>query len=198
MEINEYASKGVAGAGLGLGIAGTALGLLNNNGALGGLLGGWNNGNTHGAFAGAYPVCSENMAVNRYELNQESKIADLQSQIALRDANTYNDQKMLEMYKYFDGKLNEIHSVLGSQAVMNQSTKDSFQLLQERLECCKNEMCGAIARERDERKCGDNAIVNYVNATFYPKMVADVTTGATTTAQTIYNPLPVSTCGCGC
>ena len=195
MEINEYASKGVAGAGLGLGIAGTALGLLNNNGVLGGLLGGWNNGNAHW---GAYPICSENTAVSRYELGQESKIADLQSQIALRDANTYNDQKMLEMYKYFDGKFNEVNSVLGSQAVMNQSTKDSFQLLQERLECCKAEMCGAIARERDERKCGDNAIVNYVNATFYPKMVADVTTGATTTAQTIYNPLPVSTCGCGC
>jgi hypothetical protein len=36
----EYASKGVAGTGLGLGIAGTALALLNNNGGLGGLLGG--------------------------------------------------------------------------------------------------------------------------------------------------------------
>jgi hypothetical protein len=35
----DFASKGVAGAGLGLGIAGTALGLL-GNGALGGLLGG--------------------------------------------------------------------------------------------------------------------------------------------------------------
>lgn len=39
----DFASKGVAGSGLGLGIAGTALGLLNNNGnLLGGLLG---NGN---------------------------------------------------------------------------------------------------------------------------------------------------------
>lgn len=38
---DEYASKGVAGTGLGLGIAGTALALLNNNnGGLGGLLGG--------------------------------------------------------------------------------------------------------------------------------------------------------------
>ena len=38
----EFASKGVAGSGLG--IAGTALGLLNNggNGLLGGLLGGGN------------------------------------------------------------------------------------------------------------------------------------------------------------
>ena len=188
MDINNYASKGVAGTGLGLGIAGTALGVLNGMGGLGGLFGGWN--------GAAIP--SENMPVNRYELGQESKIAELQSQIALRDANTYNDQKLLEMYKYFDGKLNEVNAVLGGQAVQNQATKDSFQLLQERLECCKSEMCGAIARERDERKCGDNAIVNYVNATFYPKMVADVTTGTTTTAQTVYNPLPVATCGCGC
>lgn len=38
----EFASKGVAGSGLGLGIAGTALGLLNGNGngLLGGLFGG--------------------------------------------------------------------------------------------------------------------------------------------------------------
>ena len=35
---NNYASKGVAGAGLGLGIAGTALGVL--NGGLGNILGG--------------------------------------------------------------------------------------------------------------------------------------------------------------
>lgn len=32
---HEYASKGVAGTGLGLGIAGTALGLLNGNGLFG-------------------------------------------------------------------------------------------------------------------------------------------------------------------
>jgi hypothetical protein len=95
----EFASKGVAGSGLGLGIAGTALGLLNGsgNGLLGGLFG--NNCN-HG--------CSENVLVNRYELGQESKIAELQSQIALRDANTYNDQKLLEVYKYFDGELKEM------------------------------------------------------------------------------------------
>ena len=43
--MGEYASKGVAGTGLGLGIAGTALSLLNNNGSniLGGILGNNNN-----------------------------------------------------------------------------------------------------------------------------------------------------------
>ena len=81
--------------------------------------------------------------------------------------------------KEIDGKLNEVNAVLGAQAVQNQATKDSFQLLQERLECeCK------------ARSCADNAIVNYANATFYPKMVADVTTGTTTTAQSVYNPIP--------
>lgn len=44
----SVASAGVGGAGLGLGIAGTALGLLNGNGGniLGGLFGGGNNCNT--------------------------------------------------------------------------------------------------------------------------------------------------------
>lgn len=95
----EFASRGVAGAGLGLGIAGTALGLLNTHGGiLGGLFG---NGNTACG-------CSENQVVNRYELAQEQKIAQLESQIALRDANTFTDQKLLELYKYFDGELRTI------------------------------------------------------------------------------------------
>ena len=51
--MGEFASKGVAGSGLGLGIAGTALGVLassqNGNGLLGGLLGG--NGNCSQAIA---------------------------------------------------------------------------------------------------------------------------------------------------
>lgn len=53
----EFASKGVAGAGLGLGIAGTALGLMNGGfGLLGGCNSGWNWGG----------CCSENTPVNRY------------------------------------------------------------------------------------------------------------------------------------
>lgn len=104
----EFASKGIAGSGLGLGIAGTALGLL-NNGGLGGILGGnWNNCG-----------CSENMPVSRYELGQESKISKLESEIALRDANIYNDQKILELYKYIDGKLEGVNATLATQAVYN-------------------------------------------------------------------------------
>ena len=103
----EFATKGVAGTGLGLGIAGTALGLM--NGGLGNVLSGLGCNNT----------CSENMAVSRYELGQESKISKLESEIALRDANIYNDQKSLELYKYFDGEIKRIDRTLCEQAVYN-------------------------------------------------------------------------------
>lgn len=184
MEVEkEFASKGVAGTGLGLGIAGTALGLL--NGGAGGLLGG---------IMGGGNCCHENMPVNRYEMAQEQKIAELQAGIALRDANTYNDAKSLELYKYIDGELKEIRAVLCSQAVHNQKTEDSFVLARQDIAAVESRMNSKIAMEAERRCCADNAIVNYANATFYPKMVADVTVGTTTTAQTLYNPIP--DCGC--
>jgi hypothetical protein len=184
----DYASKGVAGAGLGLGIAGTALGLL--NGGIPGLLGGCNGWNMGGCNSG----CSENMVVNRYELGQNQKIAELQSAIALRDANTYGDQKLLEVYKYFDGQLKEVRDTLCAQAVTNQRTADSFALASADLAAVKQDLCNRIALEAERRCCADNSIVTYMNATFYPKMVAYVTVGTTTTAQMLYNPIP--DCGC--
>ena len=118
----EFASKGVAGSGLGLGIAGTALGLLNGTGT--GLLSG---------ILGNRAVCSEDHCVNRYELAQESKIAELQSQIALRDANTYNDQKLLEVYKYFDGELKDVRATMCAnekmQAVINAKFESGIDVL---------------------------------------------------------------------
>ena len=111
----EYASKGVAGSGLGLGIAGTALGLLNANG--GGLLGGLLGGN-----CGA--VCSENMPVNRYELDQQKRISDLESQVALRDASIYTDGKLNDLRNYVDSKFATVNDKLCAQAVHN-ATSDS-------------------------------------------------------------------------
>ena len=182
----DYASKGVAGAGLGLGIAGTALGLL-GNGGIPNLLGGW------GGYNGA-AVCHSNMPVNRYEAGLQAEIAAKDSQIALRDANTYNDQKLLEVYKYFDGQLRDVRDTLCAQAVTNQKTVDSFALAAADLAATKRELHDRIQLEAERRCCADNAIVNYANATFYPKMVADVTVGTTTTAHTLYNPIP--DCGC--
>ena len=213
MDINkEYASKGVAGAGLGTGIAGLSLGVINAMGGLAGLGGLFN---SRGAACSNDMVSAMVMAdylrgrgnvqcgsdcdpVTQREMRLVQEIAAKDSQIALRDANTYGDQKALEMYKYVDGRLRGIEAQLGQQAVQNQATKDSFQLLQERLDCCCEKQTAALECERRERKCADDTIVNYVNQTFYPIQVADVTTGATTRTQRTYNPLPVHGCDCGC
>lgn len=211
----EFASNAKGNAALATGIIGTAgvgLGLL--NGGLGNILGGWGCNNNRGVASDAAamaamtaaiaanaphtPVCgcSEDHLINRYEAAQQARIAELETEVKLRDANTYTDQKILATYQYIDGELKEIRNNLCAQAVMNQKTADSFEMVKNDIICVKNELYSAISRERDERRCGDNAIVNYANATFYPKQVADVTTGDTTTAQMLYNPLP--RCGCKC
>ena len=104
---NDYANKGVAGAGLGLGIAGTALGLL--NGGLGNL----------GIGAAPRAGCNEDHFVNRYEAAQSARIAELETEVKLRDANTYTDQKMLDLYKYVDGKIGCLEGAINAQAVYN-------------------------------------------------------------------------------
>lgn len=202
MEVEkDYASKGVAGAGLGTGIAGLSLGVLNAMGGLGALALG--NRNTVPAtpvmpampYGMGWGGCSENMPVSRYELDREQQLAAKDSEIALLKANTYNDQKSLELYAYIDGQLKDIRKTLCDQAVHNQRTEDSFVLARQDIAAVKSELTREIQIEAERRCCGDNSIVTYANATFYPKMVADVTTGTTTTAQSLYNPLPK--CG-GC
>ena len=185
---NKYASKGVAGTGLGLGIAGTALGLLAGGNGLNLF-----NGNNCGCNG-----CSEHHWVNRYEAGQSARIAELETEVKLRDSNIYTDQKLLEVYKYFDGENKSIRNELCAQAVKNAQIEGTFAVLGEQQNAMRNEFMCALKRERDERCCGDNSIVTYANATFYPKLVADVTVGTTTTPQATYNPLPNCGCGCNC
>lgn len=114
----EFASKGVAGSGLGLGIAGTALGLL--NGGLGNVLGtGYNNCG-----------CSDNMHVNRYELSQENRIAKLETEVALRDANIFTDQKIAEVYEKLDGRIRGVEAGLNAQAVYNATNTATINCIQ--------------------------------------------------------------------
>ena len=100
MEV-DYARKGVAGAGLGLGIAGTALGLLNGGGGILNL-GGW--GNNCG--------CSESMLVNRYEAGQAARIAELETEVKLRDANTFTMGEMGKLRDYMETRLRERSCVI--------------------------------------------------------------------------------------
>ena len=108
MEHENFASKGVAGAGLGLGIAGTALGLM-----AGGLNGtGLFNGNGNCG-------CSDGHYVNRYEASQAARIAELETEVKLRDSNIYTDGKILDLYRYVDGKFSGIEAQICQQNVYN-------------------------------------------------------------------------------
>lgn len=124
-ENKEYASKGVANAGLVTGIAGS-VGLLNSlaNGLS--ILGG-------GPAAVNAAACSENSPVSRYELQQEQRISELQSQLALRDANTYQDQKSLELYKYIDGKISGLESQICQQAIINSQVTANISCMQQEI-----------------------------------------------------------------
>ena len=120
MEYKEYASKGVAGAGLGLGIAGTALGLLGGGSAL---LNGWNPRCADGC-------CSENHVVTRYEAEQAGRIAQLEGELANKNAEIYTDKKSLELYQYVDGRLRGLESQIAQQAVYNATNNGIIGCLQ--------------------------------------------------------------------
>ena len=213
--IESVNAKGNAGIALGSTAVGIELlrALSGNGGGLQGLLGGIlgngsNTGNGMEALALAALAansvphdgycCNEDHPVNRYESGKDARIAELETEIKLRDANVYTLGQMNDMRNYVDGQFREIRDSLCGQAVINQKTADSFERVHDDLKCVKGNLEQQIAAERAARCCGDNQIVSYVNATFYPKLVADVTPGTETTAQTLYNPVTNCGCGCGC
>lgn len=122
----EYASKGVAGAGLGLGIAGTALGLLN---------GGW--GLLNGMGNGCGNCCGENTAVNRYELNLVQEIAAKNAHIGLLEADKYTDQKIVEAYKDLQAQITDIKdnqtAINTQQAVYNGTNTATISCMQQQI-----------------------------------------------------------------
>lgn len=169
-----------------LGIIGTVLGgtaLAGGNGLLGNLLGG-----------NAMCVDGENMPINRYDMGLIRDNMAKDSEIALLKADTYTNQKFAELNDRYNERFRNIESEIAAQTVHNAKVEGSFALAQADLQAVKAELKGDIRMEAERRCCSDNAIVRYVNATFYPKQVADVTVGTTSTAQALYDPLP--NCGC--
>jgi hypothetical protein len=120
----NYASNGKANAALTTGIIGTSgfgLNLLN------GLMGG------NGLFGAGKPACSEDHTINRYEAAQAARIAELETEVKLRDANTYTDAKILDVYKYFDGENKQIRSDIcelkAAQGVVNANLMTGLDVL---------------------------------------------------------------------
>lgn len=88
----EFASRGVANTGLGFGIAGTALSLL--NGGLGNVLGA--------------ATCSENTAASRFELEQAQKIAQKDMEIAYWRGQDETNRKITDSYANLESQVKEL------------------------------------------------------------------------------------------
>jgi hypothetical protein len=100
----NYASKGVGGTALGLSIG--ALGLEALRGGLNGLIGGCGNG------------CGEHM-VSCYEATQSARIAELETEVKLRDANFYTIGEIGKLRDYVDHRFEGVNAQLCQQAVVN-------------------------------------------------------------------------------
>jgi hypothetical protein len=103
---NRYASKGVGGTALGLAIG--ALGVEALRGGFNGILGGGGNG-----------CCNEDHTVNRYEAAQQARIAELETEVKLRDANTFTMGEMNKLRDYVDRRFECVNSSINAQAVYN-------------------------------------------------------------------------------
>lgn len=115
----EYATRGVGAAGLTTGVIGTALGVL--NGGLGNLLSGTGNGNCG---------CNEDHWVNRYEAAQSARIAELETEVKLRDANTYTLTEMGKLRDYVDHRFSGVEAQLCNQAVLNSQVTANISCMQ--------------------------------------------------------------------
>ena len=111
---NRTNANGKANAALATSIATGAAWLL--TGGLGNFFGGWGNGMNRGY---GMDCCSDNIAVNRYELGKEQEIAQLKSEKALLESTIYTDKKSLELYSFFDGKLAQINEKICMQNTWN-------------------------------------------------------------------------------
>jgi hypothetical protein len=116
-------TRGLAGTALGLGAG--ALGVQLLNGGLNGLLGGWGNGCGNGygwnGYNGGMPiVVSEgDHCVNRYEAGQSARIAELETEVKLRDANIYTDSKLNDFRNYVERRFDTVEHELCDQRVFN-------------------------------------------------------------------------------
>lgn len=233
-----FASKGVAGTGLGLGIAGTALGLLalskngfnlfGNSGATPENV----NINTVGSGSGISPT-----SFQVWEKTCEDALASQKAlyDYAILDANTrFNDRQTLNgelfgiyksqvdsdfgLYKSTRDTFDKVNDSQNKTAfALYKSQRDADDALAARISALETKQAvndavdpwrakvldmkingvaaqsqAGIALEAERRCCADNKIVTYVNGTFYPIEVSDITIGTTATSREVYNPL----CGC--
>lgn len=75
--------------------------------------------NMAGGIAPANSGSDNDHVVSRYEAKKDARIAELETEVKLRDANAYTDQKILSTYQYVDNRLRSVESQLCDQRVYN-------------------------------------------------------------------------------
>ena len=157
---DDFASKGVAGTALGIGIGALGLELL-KNGGLQNILGTGNNN-----------VPFEESAFGLYK-NQRDQFDELLAKHNKDSFDLYKNQR-----DGYDALKAQIDAIATKLAVTDASQPWQTKSIMD-----------AIALEAERRTCADNKIVSYMNSTFVPRYIADFTVGSGTTQASIYNPL---------
>ena len=111
----EFASNAKANTGVSLGAVGTGLGALNMLGGTGGL------GNILGGLFGG--GCGNNATVNRYELDLQNRISELEGEVKLRDSYIYTDSRFTSGFEKltnkYDAEIAELKAQINHQSVIN-------------------------------------------------------------------------------
>lgn len=157
---DDFASKGVSNTALGLSIGALGLELL-RNGGLGNILGGitGNPSQQQDAFS----------LYKGYRDADDAIIAKHnQDAFALYKSQRDSDDAIMAQISAINAKL---------------AVQEATQPWKEK------SIYDAIALEAERRMCGDNKIVTYVNSTFVPRYLADLTPATGTTQAVVYNPL---------
>lgn len=73
---------------------------------------------------------NSNHYVNRYEADQSARIAELETEVKLRDANAYTMNELNKFRNYVDAKFDGINTQICTQAVVNAQVAANLSCLQ--------------------------------------------------------------------
>lgn len=117
METN-FASKAVAGTALGLSIGSGVLALAN-----GGL-------KNLGIGVAPRNDCPEDHGVSRYEAALQGRISELETEVKLRDANTFTMGEVNKLRDYVERRLDGVEGAINAQAVVNAQVTANISCMQ--------------------------------------------------------------------
>lgn len=133
---DEYASKATAGTALGFGIGSTVLTLLQQNGGLGGLLGGCG--------------CGRQQYITREEAALQNQLSAKDSEIALLKADKYTDQKIVETYNALYSKIEALGERLTNRIEAQRAAQDAINLQQATLNAAQTSTIGCMKQQIDQ------------------------------------------------